>query len=68
MLKPNLKGKNNKDHPMVQINLECDWRVTILPHTFNSLVTNLLNKWTHDYESVSVSVARTGVLVSAEGR
>jgi hypothetical protein len=44
MPKPDLKGKYNKDHPTVRIKLECDRRVTVLPHTFNSSVTNLLNK------------------------
>jgi hypothetical protein len=36
MSKPDLKGKNNEDYPMVRIRFECDRRVTVLPHTFNS--------------------------------
>jgi hypothetical protein len=44
MPKPDLKAKNDKDHPTVRIKLECDRRVTVLPHTCNSSVTNLLNK------------------------
>ena len=44
MSKPNLKAKNDEGHPTVRIKLECDQRVTVLPHTCNSSVTILLNK------------------------
>jgi hypothetical protein len=33
VLKPDLKGKNNEDYPMVQIRFECDRRVVVLSHT-----------------------------------
>jgi hypothetical protein len=69
MPKPDLKGKNNKGHPTVRIRFECDRRVTVLPHTFNASVMNLLAKQTHDDESVSWRFSCwTGVLVLAKGR
>jgi hypothetical protein len=33
MSKPDLKGKNNKDYPMVRIRFESDRRVVVLSHT-----------------------------------
>jgi hypothetical protein len=44
MTKPDLKAKNDKEHPTVRIKLECDRRVIVLPHTCNSSVTILPNK------------------------
>ena len=50
--KPNLKGKNNKDYPMVWINLELIGGLLFF-HTHLTLsVTNLLVKRTHDSKLV----------------
>ena len=72
VIKPDLKGKNNKDYPTVRIKLELIGGLLFF-HTHLTLsVTNPLVKQTHDcklvVELVSISVARIGVLVSAEGR
>jgi hypothetical protein len=62
------RGKINKVHPMVQINLNMIGGL-LCSLTVNLPVTNLLAKQTHDCRSVGVSVARTVVfLLSKEMR
>jgi hypothetical protein len=43
MLKPDLKGKNNKDYPTVRIRFESDWRAAVLSY-INASVMNLLRE------------------------
>ena len=52
VLKPDLKGKNNKDYPTVWIKLELIGGLLFF-HTHLTLsVTNMLVKQTHDYKLV----------------